>query len=145
MKQLSGAESPDAGTIKIGDTVQIGYVDQSRDALEADNSVWQEISGGQEELELGGRTIASRAYVSSLNFRGAANNATVPIRDTGLEGVDRLTANGTDFGDLFLLRKTQYFTQELHGFDSETPIGEQFDGFVASINRDGNLERLAGR
>jgi ATP-binding cassette ChvD family protein len=67
---LTGQEKPDAGTLKIGETVQIAYVDQSRDALPADKSVWEVISGGQDEVELGKRRVKSRAYVSWFNFKG---------------------------------------------------------------------------
>jgi len=69
-RMLVGQEQPDAGTLKIGETVQIGYVDQSREALGADKTVWEEISGGHDEIELGRKTVASRAYVSWFNFRG---------------------------------------------------------------------------
>jgi ATP-binding cassette ChvD family protein len=69
-KMLTGQEKPDAGTMKIGDTVQIGYVDQSRDALDPNKTVWQEISGGLDVLELGKRTMQSRAYVGAFNFKG---------------------------------------------------------------------------
>jgi len=69
-RMLVGQETPDAGMLKVGETVQIGYVDQSREALAADKSVWEEISGGEDEIELGKRTVASRAYVSWFNFKG---------------------------------------------------------------------------
>ena len=69
-RMLVGQERPDAGTLKIGDTVSIGYVDQSRDALNADKTVWEEISGGEDEIVLGKKTINSRAYTSWFNFRG---------------------------------------------------------------------------
>jgi ATP-binding cassette ChvD family protein len=69
-RMLVGQETPDAGTLKVGETVQIGYVDQSRAALNADKSVWEEISGGEEEIVLGSRKINSRAYVSWFNFKG---------------------------------------------------------------------------
>jgi ATP-binding cassette ChvD family protein len=69
-RMMTGQEQPDAGTLRLGDTVQIGYVDQSRDALSADKSVWDEISGGHDDVELGKRTVASRAYVSWFNFKG---------------------------------------------------------------------------
>ena len=65
-----GEEQPDAGELRIGPTVEFGYVDQTRDALDAANTVFQEISGGHETLEMGGRKINSRAYVSRFNFRG---------------------------------------------------------------------------
>ncbi|MFL2540705.1 MAG: energy-dependent translational throttle protein EttA [Candidatus Latescibacterota bacterium] len=67
---ITGQEAPDSGAIDIGETVQLAYVDQSRETLTADNSVWQEISGGEEEIELGDRTMSSRAYVSRFNFGG---------------------------------------------------------------------------
>jgi ATP-binding cassette ChvD family protein len=69
-RMLVGQEQPDAGTLRLGDTVQIGYVDQSREALAADKTVWEEISGGADEITLGKREVASRAYVSWFNFRG---------------------------------------------------------------------------
>ncbi len=71
-RMIAGQETPDAGSLRVGDTVQVAYVDQSRDALTGDATVWKEISGGQDIIVLGGREeIASRAYVSSFNFRGA--------------------------------------------------------------------------
>ena len=69
-RMITGQERPDAGTLRLGETVQIGHVDQSRDALGAERSVWEEISGGQDEIELGKRAVASRAYVSWFNFKG---------------------------------------------------------------------------
>jgi len=70
-RMITGQEQPDAGTLKLGDTVALGYVDQSRDALSANKSVWEEITGGEDELLIGKRPIASRAYVSWFNFKGA--------------------------------------------------------------------------
>ncbi|HEV2188305.1 MAG TPA: energy-dependent translational throttle protein EttA [Stellaceae bacterium] len=70
-RMIVGAEKPDAGSFRIGDTVKLGYVDQSRDTLKADNTVWQEISGGLEEIDLGRRKLASRAYCALFNFRGS--------------------------------------------------------------------------
>ena len=70
-RMITGQEKPDGGTLRLGETVQLGYVDQSRDALNPNNSVWQEISGGEDELEIGKRKIASRAFVSWFNFKGA--------------------------------------------------------------------------
>jgi sulfate-transporting ATPase len=69
-RMITGQEAPDSGRIRIGETVKLGYVDQSRDTLVAGNSVWQEISGGQDEIDLGRRKIASRAYCALFNFRG---------------------------------------------------------------------------
>ena len=70
LRLITGAEQPDAGTLRLGETVTLGCVDQSRDALDADKTVWEEISGGADELTLGSRTVASRAYVSWFNFKG---------------------------------------------------------------------------
>jgi ATP-binding cassette ChvD family protein len=76
-RMITGQEQPDGGTLKIGETVQIGYVDQSREALAPDRTVWEEISGGSDEIELGKRKVASRAYVSWFNFKGAAQQRKV--------------------------------------------------------------------
>ena len=77
VRMITGAEKPDAGTLKIGDTVKIGYVDQSREALDANKTVFEEITGGHDEIELGKRKVASRAYVSWFNFKGAAQQRKV--------------------------------------------------------------------
>src|SRR5213083_529428 len=76
-RMITGAEQPDGGTLKIGETVRIGYVDQSRDALGANKTVWEEITGGNDEIELGKKKIASRAYVSWFNFKGAGQQRLV--------------------------------------------------------------------
>ena len=70
LRLLTGAEQPDRGSLRFGDTVKLGYVDQSRDTLAAGATVWQEISGGRDEIDLGRRKIASRAYCALFNFRG---------------------------------------------------------------------------
>jgi sulfate-transporting ATPase len=70
-RMITGEETPDNGTLRLGETVQVGYVDQSRDALAANKSVWEEVSGGLDELQVGKRPVASRAYVSWFNFKGA--------------------------------------------------------------------------
>jgi energy-dependent translational throttle protein EttA len=70
-RMIAGEEKPDSGTLKLGETVKIAYVDQSREKLVGDNSVWQEISGGADTIDIGGREIPSRAYVSWFNFKGA--------------------------------------------------------------------------
>jgi ATP-binding cassette ChvD family protein len=69
-RMLTGQEKPDAGTLKIGETVKIGYVDQNRDMLGPETTVWEEISGRHDEIELGKRAVPSRAYVSWFNFKG---------------------------------------------------------------------------
>jgi ATPase subunit of ABC transporter with duplicated ATPase domains len=70
-RMITGEEQPDAGTLTIGSTVNIAYVDQSRDALDADQTVYEEISGGQDQLQFGRRTVNARAYAAGFNFRGA--------------------------------------------------------------------------
>ena len=69
-RMLVGQEQPDAGSLKVGETVKLGYVDQSRDSLAPDKTVWEEISDGLEQIELGKKTTPSRAYVGAFNFRG---------------------------------------------------------------------------
>jgi ATPase subunit of ABC transporter with duplicated ATPase domains len=70
-RMITEQEKPDQGTITIGDSVQLGYVDQSRDSLDAKKNVWEEISGGLDQLMLGKREVNSRGYVSAFNFKGA--------------------------------------------------------------------------
>ncbi len=69
-RMLTGQDEPDSGTIRVGDTVDLGYVDQSRDSLDGDKTVFEEISGGTETIVMGGRNIAARAYVARFNFKG---------------------------------------------------------------------------
>ena len=69
-RMLTGQEKPDSGSLRIGDTVVMGYVDQSRDTLNPNKNVWEEISGGLDVIELGKRTMQSRAYVGAFNFKG---------------------------------------------------------------------------
>jgi ATP-binding cassette ChvD family protein len=70
-RMITGQEKPDSGAIKIGESVQLGYVDQSRDALDGKKNVWEEISGGYDIITLGKREMNSRAYVGAFNFKGA--------------------------------------------------------------------------
>jgi ATP-binding cassette ChvD family protein len=70
-RMITGQEKPDGGTLRLGETVQLGYVDQSRDALAPNKTVWEEIGGGEDELLIGKRPVPSRAYVSWFNFKGA--------------------------------------------------------------------------
>jgi energy-dependent translational throttle protein EttA len=74
---LTGLETPDSGTLRIGETVKIGYVDQSRDALDPAKTVWEEISGGLDEIVIGKRAVPSRAYASWFNFKGRDQQRTV--------------------------------------------------------------------
>ncbi len=70
-RMINGQEQPDAGTLKVGSTVQIAYVDQSRDSLDGTKTVYEEISGGEDQLQFGKRTVNARAYAAGFNFRGA--------------------------------------------------------------------------
>jgi energy-dependent translational throttle protein EttA len=70
MRMITGQEQPDAGALRIGDTVKLAYVDQSRDALDPDKTVWEEVSGGDEQIMLGDRSVNSRAYTAGFNFKG---------------------------------------------------------------------------
>jgi sulfate-transporting ATPase len=70
-RMITGQEKPDRGSLQVGETVRLAYVDQSRDSLDPAKNVWQEISGGAEQLQLGTRQMASRAYVASFNFKGS--------------------------------------------------------------------------
>jgi sulfate-transporting ATPase len=82
-RMIVGQEQPDAGKLTIGETVKLAYVDQNRDALDADRSIWQEISEGAETIELGTRQVNSRAYVSSFNFKGADQQKKVGMLSGG--------------------------------------------------------------
>jgi ATPase subunit of ABC transporter with duplicated ATPase domains len=82
-RMLLGLEKPDSGSIIFGETVQPGYVDQSRDALDANKTVWQEISGGNEILYLGKREVNSRGYTSAFNFKGGDQQKKVGVLSGG--------------------------------------------------------------
>ena len=79
----TGQDTPDSGTLRVGETVKLGYVDQSRDSLDPNKTVWQEISGGEEVLYLGKRSIQSRAYVGAFNFKGSDQQKKVGILSGG--------------------------------------------------------------
>ncbi len=70
LRLITGQEQPDEGSLRLGDTVQLAYVDQSRDALDPVKTVWEEISGGADQITLGDRTVSSRAYTAGFNFKG---------------------------------------------------------------------------
>ena len=82
-RMLIGQEQPDSGSLKVGETVELGYVDQSRDALDPEKTVYQEISGGYDNLDMGGRTLSCRAYVSRFNFKGTDQEKKVGILSGG--------------------------------------------------------------
>ncbi len=82
-RMIIGQEQPDSGALRVGETVKLGYVDQSRDSLNADRTVWQEISGGEEMIYLGKRAVQSRAYVAAFNFKGSDQQKKVGILSGG--------------------------------------------------------------
>ncbi len=82
-KMITGLETPDSGSLKIGETVKLGYVDQSRDSLDPNKNVWEEISGGTDVIYLGKRSVASRAYVGAFNFKGSDQQKKVGILSGG--------------------------------------------------------------
>ncbi len=82
-KMITGQEKPDSGTIRIGDTVKLAYVDQSRDALDPQKSIWEMISDGQEMIAIGSRQVNSRAYVSRFNFSGTDQQKKVGMLSGG--------------------------------------------------------------
>ena len=82
-RMLTGQDQPDSGTLTFGETVELGYVDQSRDVLSSDKTVYEEISGGNDLLEMGGRTVNARAYVSKFNFKGPDQEKKVGVLSGG--------------------------------------------------------------
>ncbi|GBR02960.1 energy-dependent translational throttle protein EttA [Asaia siamensis] len=82
-KMITGQDAPDGGSLKIGDTVKLGYVDQSRDSLDDSKTVWEEISGGTDVIQLGKRTVPSRAYVGAFNFKGSDQQKRVGVLSGG--------------------------------------------------------------
>jgi len=102
-RMISGQEKPDGGALKVGETVKLAYVDQSRETLAADKTVWQEISGGAEQMTVGGRTLASRAYVASFNFKGTDQQKKVGTLSGGERNRLHLAKVLTAGGNVLLL------------------------------------------
>ncbi|MCE5388006.1 MAG: energy-dependent translational throttle protein EttA [Acidithiobacillus sp.] len=102
-KLITGQEQPDSGTVKLGSTVQLAYVDQSRDALAAKNNVWQEISGGLDILQIGKFEIPSRAYCGRFNFKGADQQKLVGQLSGGERGRLHLAKTLLTGGNVLLL------------------------------------------
>jgi len=102
-RMISGQEKPDAGTLRVGETVKLAYVDQSRETLDSDKTVWQEISGGAEQMTVGGRTLASRAYVASFNFKGTDQQKKVGTLSGGERNRLHLAKVLTTGGNVLLL------------------------------------------
>jgi ATP-binding cassette ChvD family protein len=102
-KIITGQEELDQGSIKIGETVQIAYVDQSRDSLNGDHTVWEELSGGQDNIIVGNYEVASRAYVSRFNFRGSSQQKLVKDLSGGERNRVHLAKLLKSGGNLLLL------------------------------------------
>ena len=142
-KLITGAILPDAGSVKLGETVKLSYVDQSRDALDDKNNVWQEISGGLDILKVGGREINTRSYVGSFNFRGGDQQKKVGLLSGGERNRVHLAKTLTTGGNVMLL------DEPTNDLDIETLQNleealEHFAGCAVVISHDRwFLDRLA--
>ncbi|KRA56763.1 ABC transporter ATP-binding protein [Caulobacter sp. Root655] len=142
-KLITGREQPDQGTVKVGDTVKLSYVDQSRDALDANKTIWQEISGGTDVMIVGKREINSRAYVGSFNFKGADQQKKVGLLSGGERNRVHLAKTLATGGNLLLL------DEPTNDLDIETLQAleealEEFAGCAVVISHDRwFLDRLA--
>jgi ATP-binding cassette ChvD family protein len=103
IRMITGQERPDAGTLRLGDTVKLAYVDQSRDTLDGDKTVWEEVSGGQDQIKLGEHTINSRAYVAGFNFKGTDQQKKVAKLSGGERNRLHLAKLLREGGNLLLL------------------------------------------
>jgi ATP-binding cassette ChvD family protein len=102
-RMITGEQSPDAGTLKLGNGVQLAYVDQSRDALDANKTVWEEISGGADQLQLGGRAVNSRQYTAGFNFKGSDQQSRIGMLSGGERNRVHLAKLLRTGGNLLLL------------------------------------------
>jgi ATP-binding cassette ChvD family protein len=102
-KLITGQEKPDAGSIRLGDTVKLAYVDQSRDALDPSKTVWQSISGGLDVIKVGNRELVSRSYVGSFNFKGGDQQKKVGQLSGGERNRVHLAKTLTEGGNVILL------------------------------------------
>ena len=140
---ITGQETPDAGSIRVGETVKLAYVDQSRDSLNPANNVWQEISGGLDIMKVGTREIASRAYVGAFNFKGQDQQKKVGLLSGGERNRVHLAKTLASGGNLILL------DEPTNDLDIETLQAleealEEFAGCAVVISHDRwFLDRLA--
>ncbi len=142
-KMITGVEKPDSGDFKVGDTVKLGYVDQSRDSLDAEKSVWEEISGGTDIIKLGKIEMQSRAYVSAFNFRGGDQQQLVGNLSGGQRNRVHLAKMLKEEANVILL------DEPTNDLDTETLAAleeaiERFPGCAVIISHDrAFLDRLA--
>ncbi len=102
-KLIAGQEQPDAGTLRVGETVQLSYVDQSRDALDGEKTVWEEISGGLDQIKVGDRVMPSRAYTAGFNFKKAEQQKKIKMLSGGERNRVHLAKQLRSGGNLLLL------------------------------------------
>ena len=140
---ITGQESADSGQLHIGETVQLGYVDQSRETLVGENTVWQEVSGGEEELELGERKINSRAYLARFNFLGADQQQKVGTLSGGQRNRVHLAKVLKEQANVFLLDEPTN-DLDVHTLRALEEGLENFAGCVVVISHDRwFLDRIA--
>jgi len=142
-KIITGQETPDQGSVKLGETVKLAYVDQSRDHLDSNKNVWEEISGGLDVMKVGGREVPSRAYVGSFNFKGGDQQKKVGLLSGGERNRVHLAKTLASGGNVILL------DEPTNDLDVET-LGalesalEDFPGCAVVISHDRFfLDRLA--
>lgn len=142
-RMITGQEKPDGGAITVGETVQLSYVDQSRDALDPDKTVWEEISGGNDTIRLGPHEVNSRAYCSSFNFKGGDQQQKVGTLSGGQRNRVHLAKMLKEGGNVILL------DEPTNDLDTETLAAleealENFAGCAVVISHDRMfLDRLA--
>jgi ATP-binding cassette ChvD family protein len=142
-KMITGVEKPDEGSFKVGDTVKLGYVDQSRDSLDGEKNVWEEISGGTDIIKLGKIEMQSRAYVSAFNFRGPDQQKKVSTLSGGQRNRVHLAKMLRNEANVILL------DEPTNDLDTETLAAleealEQYAGCAVVISHDRwFLDRLA--
>ena len=140
---ITGQETADSGQLRIGETVQLGYVDQSRETLVGENTVWQEVSGGEEELELGERKVNSRAYLARFNFLGADQQQKVGTLSGGQRNRVHLAKVLKEQANVFLLDEPTN-DLDVHTLRALEEGLENFAGCVAVISHDRwFLDRIA--
>ena len=140
---ITGQERADSGQLHIGETVQLGYVDQSRETLVGENTVWQEVSGGEEELELGERKINSRAYLARFNFLGADQQQKVGTLSGGQRNRVHLAKVLKEQANVFLLDEPTN-DLDVHTLRALEEGLENFAGCVVVISHDRwFLDRIA--